>query len=97
MVPLENVLYLQSNWNSVTECLTLSMVVYSQTSFQCAGAGLFSRLMSLWVSEPEVSACGHVHKVLEVHFMKYFAQGVHLHVLDLPALLLPSSVLVLRV
>ena len=46
-------------------------------------------------SEPEVADCGHVHKVLEVHFVKYFAQGVHLHVLDLPALLSPSSVLVL--
>ena len=36
-VPLENVLYLQSNQNSVTECLALSMGVCSQ-SFHCTGA-----------------------------------------------------------
>ena len=33
--PLENVLYLQSNWNIVTECLALSMGVCSQKSFHC--------------------------------------------------------------
>ena len=37
-VPLENVLYLQSNWNNVTECLALSMGVCSQKSFHCVGA-----------------------------------------------------------
>ena len=49
IVPRENVLYLQSNWNSVTECLALSMGACSQKSFHCAGAGLFSRLMILQV------------------------------------------------
>ena len=97
MVPLENVLYLQSNQNSVTECLASSMGVCSQKSFHCVGAGLFLRLTSLRVSDPEAVACEHVHKVLEVHFMKYFAWEVHLHVLNLPALLSPSSVLVQRV
>ena len=38
MLPLENVLYLQSNSNSVTECLALSMGVCSQKSFYCVGA-----------------------------------------------------------
>ena len=95
-VPLENILYLQTNWNNVTECLALSMGVCSHKSFHCAGARLFSRLMSLWVLELETAACGHVHLVLEVQSMKYFAQEVHLHVLDLPALLSPSSVLVQR-
>ena len=37
-VPLENVLYLQSNWNSVTEYLALSMGVCLQKSFNCVGA-----------------------------------------------------------
>ena len=73
----ENILYFQSNQNSVTECLALSMGVCSQKSFHCAGAGLFSRLMSFWVSEPEVAPWRHVHKVLEVHSMKHFAWEVH--------------------
>ena len=38
MGPLENVLYLQSNWNIVTESLALSMGVCSQKSFHCVGA-----------------------------------------------------------
>ena len=67
MFPLENVLYFQSNWNNVTECLALSMGVCSHKSFHYVGAELFSRLMSLWVSEPVAVACRHVHQVLEVH------------------------------
>ena len=63
--PLENVLYLQSNQNNVTECLALSMGVCSQKSFHCVGAGLFSRLTILLVLEPVSAACGHVHSVLE--------------------------------
>ena len=97
MDPLENFLYLQSNQINVTECLASSMGVCSYKSFHCVGAGLFSRLMSPQVSEPEAAACRHVYQVLEVHTMKYFAWGVHLHVLDLPALLSPLSVLVWRV
>ena len=85
--PLENVLYLHSNENNVTECLASSMEVCSQRSFHCAGAGLFPRLTSLLVREPVLAACGHVHSVLEVHSMKYFALGVHVHVLNLPAFL----------
>ena len=54
-VALENVLYLQSNWNNVTECLASAMGVCSQKSFHCVGAGLFSRIMSLRVSEPEMA------------------------------------------
>ena len=57
------------------------------------GAGLSLRLLSLWASEPVAVACGHVHRVLEVHSMKYFAQEMCVHVLDLPALLSLSSVL----
>ena len=38
MGPLENVLYFQSNWNIVTECLALSMGVSSLKSFHCVGA-----------------------------------------------------------
>ena len=50
----------------------MSQNVYSQKSFHCVGAGLFSRITSLWVLEPEAVACGHVHWVLEVHSVKYF-------------------------
>ena len=95
--PLENILYLQSNRNNVTECLASSKRVCSHKSFHCMGAGCFSRLMSLLVSEPVAVACGHVHNVLEVHSMKYFAFPVHLHVLDLPALLTLLSSMVQRV
>ena len=87
MVPQENILYLQRNRNSVTECLASSMGVCSQKSFHCVGAGLFSRLMSLLVCKPVLAACGHVHSVLEVHLMKYFALEVCVHGLNLPALL----------
>ena len=83
MDPLEKVLYLQSNWNSVTECLALSMGVSSPKSFHCVGAGLFSRLPIHLVCRPELLTCGHVHSVLEVHSVKYF----HVHVLDRPVLL----------
>ena len=38
MDPLENVLSLQSNWNIVIECLTLSMGVCSQKSFHYVDA-----------------------------------------------------------
>ena len=38
MGSLENILYLQSNWNIVIECLVLSMGVCSQKSFHCVGA-----------------------------------------------------------
>ena len=81
MVPLE------SNRNNVTECLALSMGVCSQKSFHCADVGLFSRVMSLLVYKPVLAACRHVHSVLVVHSVKYFALEVHVHVLNLPALL----------
>ena len=86
-VPLEIILYLQSNWNSVTESLASSMGVCLLKSCCCMGAGLSLKLTNLWASEPVAVACGHVHRVLEVHSMKYFAQEMFVHVLDLPALL----------
>ena len=87
MGPLRNVLYLQSNWNSVTECLASSTGVCSQKSFHYAGARLSSRLMILLLREHVSASCGHVHSVLEVYSMNYFALGVCVHVLDLPILL----------
>ena len=48
-VPLENILYLQSNQNSVTEFLAPSMGVCSQKSFHCVVAELLSRLTILQV------------------------------------------------
>ena len=97
MVPLETVLYLQSNQSSVTESLALSMGLCSKKSCHCVGARLSSRLTNLWASEPAAAACGHVHWVLEVHSMKYFAWEMHVHVLALPAWLLLSSCCVFRV
>ena len=87
IIPLENILYLHSNWNNVTECLASSMGVCSQKSFHCVGAELFLRLTSLLVCRPVLVACGNVHSMLEVHSVKYFALEVHVHVLNLPALL----------
>ena len=83
MGPLENVLYLQSNWNIVTECLASSMGVCSQKSFHCVGVWLFSRLAIHLVCRPELSTCGHVHSVPVVPYMKY----LDIHVLDWPVLL----------
>ena len=93
MVPLEIVLFLQTNWSSVTESLASSMGVCSQKSCHCVGARLSFRLPSLWASEPAVAACGHVHWVLEVHSMKYSAWEMCVHVLALPACLSLSLVL----
>ena len=71
MVPLEIVLYLQSNQSSVTESAVSSMRFCSQKSCHCGSAGLSVRLTILQASEPAVAACGHVHQGLEVHSMKY--------------------------
>ena len=40
-VPLEKIIYLQSNQNSVTKCLASSMGVCSLMFFYCVGAGFF--------------------------------------------------------
>ena len=78
MGPLEIILYLQSNWNIVTECLALSMGVCSQKSFHCVGARLFSRLTIHLVYKPEQSTSGHVHNVPVVPYVNY----LDVHVLD---------------
>ena len=69
------------------------MRVCSQKSCCYVGAGLSSRLMNVQASGPAAAACGHMHWVLEVQSMKYFAWEMFVHALAFPAWLLLSSVL----